>query len=125
MTIVPRALATALVAAAALAAAVPAADASTVPPATALPVGGPISFPAFDAALPVGGIASGAGPCGSASATPGQGATAGTSAQVCTATGLTYIGPAIGQVATVIGPTIIGPAVVGTVVTSAGNGVGG
>jgi hypothetical protein len=41
MTIVLRALATALVAAAPLAAAVPAADASTVPPAAALPAPAP------------------------------------------------------------------------------------
>jgi hypothetical protein len=35
-------------------------------------------------------------------------------------TGLSFVGPAVGQIATVIGPTIIGPAVIGNVVVSAG-----
>jgi hypothetical protein len=35
--------------------------------------------------------------------------------------GLSFVGPAIGQIATVTGPTIIGPAVIGTSVVSAGN----
>jgi hypothetical protein len=38
--------------------------------------------------------------------------------------GLSFTGPAIGQIATVIGPTIISPAVVGSpIVVSAGSGV--
>jgi hypothetical protein len=66
------------------------------------------------------------GPCGSASDTPGQGATAGTASQVCMGSGLSFVGPAIGQIATVIGPTIISPGFVGNVVVSAGNGsIGG
>jgi hypothetical protein len=45
---------------------------------------------------------------------------------VCTgAPGLTFIGPAIGQVASVIGPTIIGPSVIGNLVVAAGNGATG
>ena len=40
-------------------------------------------------------------------------------------TGLSFVGPAVGQIATVIGPTIIGPAVIGNVVVSAGNGAAG
>jgi hypothetical protein len=35
--------------------------------------------------------------------------------------GLSFVGPSIGQIATVIGPTIIGPAVVGNSIVSAGN----
>jgi hypothetical protein len=40
-------------------------------------------------------------------------------------TGLSFVGPAVGQIAAVIGPTIIGPAVIGNVVVSAGNGAAG
>jgi hypothetical protein len=40
---------------------------------------------------------------------------------VCQGTGLSFVGPAIGQIATVIGPTIIGPAVIGNVTVSAGS----
>ena len=50
-----------------------------------------------------------------------QGATAGTANSVCQGSGLSFIGPSVGQVATVMGPTIIGPADVGTVVVSAGD----
>ena len=55
----------------------------------------------------------------------GQGTTAGTVASVCQGAGLAFIGPAIGQVTSVIGPTIIGPAVVGNVVVSGGSGAAG
>jgi hypothetical protein len=65
-----------------------------------------------------------AGPCSTVSPHSGLGATAGTATQVCMGAGLAFVGPQIGQIATVIGPTIIGPAVVGSVVVSAGNGVG-
>jgi hypothetical protein len=53
----------------------------------------------------------------------GQGGTAGTQPQVCMGSGLSFIGPSVGQVATVIGPTTIGPAQVNAVV-SAGNANG-
>jgi hypothetical protein len=59
------------------------------------------------------------GPCGTA-VVQGQGATAGTESKICVGAGLVFVAPAIGQIATVIGPTIIGPAAVGSVVTSAG-----
>jgi hypothetical protein len=39
---------------------------------------------------------------------------------VCQGAGLSFIGPAIGQVATVIGPTIIGPVANVNVAVSAG-----
>jgi hypothetical protein len=50
----------------------------------------------------------------------GQGTTGTTEPQVCIGSGLSFIGPAVGQVATVIGPTTIGPAQVNSNV-SAGN----
>ena len=77
--------------------------------------------------VPNGGAAGSVGPAGPcADVTPhsGQGATAGTNAQVCLGSGLSFVAPQIGQIATVIGPTIIGPAVVGTLIVSAGNGSG-
>lgn len=80
----------------------------------------------------VGGVGSGApsatgsqgafGPCATAFGPNGQGAVAGTVSSVCQGAGLSFIGPAIGQVSSVIGPTIIGPAAIGNVVVSAGNG---
>jgi hypothetical protein len=39
--------------------------------------------------------------------------------------GLSFIGPAVGQVASVIGPTIIGPVYIGTSIVSAGAAAGG
>jgi hypothetical protein len=96
----------------ALAAGAPAASAST-----------PFTVPAFgvpDAAA--AGLSGIAGACSTVSPHSGQGATAGTSVQVCMGPGLSFVGPAVGQIATVIGPTIIGPAVVGSSVVSAGNG---
>jgi hypothetical protein len=73
-----------------------------------------------------GGNAVGAGPCGTATGPNGQGTVGGSAAAVCQlGGGLAYIGPAIGQIATVIGPTIIGPAVIGNLNVSAGNGVAG
>lgn len=51
----------------------------------------------------------------------GQGATGGTTTEVCQGAGVVFIGPQVGQVATVIGPTVIGPvAGVGSINTSAG-----
>jgi hypothetical protein len=49
----------------------------------------------------------------------GVGAAGGTTSQSCGAV-LSFIGPAIGEVATVIGPTIIGSAVLAPVSVSAG-----
>jgi hypothetical protein len=77
-------------------------------------------FPAAGLALPGGGFDAVGGPCGRPSV-QGQGSTAGVSNQVCQGAGLTFNGPSIGQIATVIGPTIIGPAVIGTSVISAGD----
>jgi hypothetical protein len=60
--------------------------------------------------------------CGSNMGQIGQASTAGTNA--CAGPGLTFIGPAIGQVASVIGPTIIGPVQVGTLIVSGGAAAG-
>ena len=51
----------------------------------------------------------------------GSAGTAGTGASQCGT--LNFVGPAIGQIASVIGPTIISPAVTGTVLVT-GNNVG-
>ena len=58
------------------------------------------------------------GPCATGDSV---GASGGTANSVCQGSGLSFIGPSVGQVATVMGPTIIGPADVGTVVVSAGD----
>lgn len=50
-----------------------------------------------------------------------QGETAGTEAKVCLGAGLAFVGPAVGQVSSVVGPTIIGPGVVGQVIVSSGS----
>jgi hypothetical protein len=105
----------AVIAAAALTVGAPAAGARTFPAAAgvALPIGGN------------GALASGL--CGGTStAGQGQGGTGGTTSQHCLGAGLSFTGPSIGQIATVIGPTIISPAVVGaSIVVSGGNGAAG
>jgi hypothetical protein len=66
----------------------------------------------------------GTGPCASIS-TERQGPTGENPTQICVGSGLVFVAPAVGQIASVIGPTIIGPAVIGTLVNSAGSaGVG-
>jgi hypothetical protein len=136
-------VATAIAAAAALAISCPVAGASAAPGAglpvtgglplsSGLPTGGlplssglPTGGLPVSSGLPTGGLpAFGGAPfspaaCGTAAA-EGQGA-AGVDTHVCVGAGLVFVGPAIGQIATVIGPTIIGPAVIGTSVISAGN----
>jgi hypothetical protein len=114
-----RALLAALAVTAALVIGAPAAGASTLParsvPASFLgtPVGG--------ATVPgLAGVTVPSSTCGTATV-DGQGRTGGTASEVCTGAGLTFVGPAIGQIASVMGPTIIGPAVIGTSVQSAGN----
>jgi hypothetical protein len=127
-----RAVVSALAVSAALSVGAPAATASplnmpnfTFPTASfPIPAGG-FSFPAV-AAGP-GGTASGdGGVCGSSSASQGNGSVAGATAQVCPGPGgLSYIGPAIGQISSIVGPTIIGPSVGVSVIQSAGNVGGG
>jgi hypothetical protein len=129
MTTVPRALAAALAIALTLGVSVPVASAATPgTPSFSTPWGlsQPASFVPLSTSGAVGsGVAATAGPCGTATGAYGQGAAGGTAAQVCMGTGLSFVGPAVGQIATVIGPTIIGPAVIGNVVVSAGNGAAG
>jgi hypothetical protein len=60
-------------------------------------------------------------PCATGDTPELQGQVGGTSNSVCQGSGLSFIGPSVGQVATVMGPTIIGPSNVGTVVVSAGD----
>jgi hypothetical protein len=72
------------------------------------------------APLPVVPFTPGVGPCGTLTA-DGQGGTAGVENRICVGSGLVFVGPSVGQVASVMGPTIIGPAVIGTSVVSAGN----
>jgi hypothetical protein len=62
----------------------------------------------------------GTGPCASVS-TERQGPTGENPVQICVGSGLVFVAPAVGQIASVIGPTIIGPAVIGTLVNSAGS----
>jgi hypothetical protein len=101
----------------------PAAGASTFPtwtPPTAWTTPTWLNGTAGDGVAPVGGGAV-AGPCGRPTAGQGQGGSGTVSTQVCQGAGLTFIGPAIGEIASVVGPTIIGPAFVGNSIVSAGN----
>ena len=51
--------------------------------------------------------------------------TGGTENQICQGGGLVFVAPAVGQVATVVGPTIIGPSQNGTIFVSPGNVIAG
>ena len=51
----------------------------------------------------------------------GQGDVGGGGSVVCQGSGLVFVAPSVGQIATVVGPTIIGPSEVGTIVVSPGN----
>jgi hypothetical protein len=130
MMLVRRILPAALAVGALLGATAPGAGASTLPtPVFGWPAGAwpsPSSawnLPALDANAGAVGAGSG-GICGSSSATQGGigGSTAGgTTAQVCLGPGaLSFVGPSIGEVSSIIGPTIIGPANNINVVQSAG-----
>jgi hypothetical protein len=126
-TMIPtrKGLVAALAATAAVAGGAPVAHASTVPTATHPPLTGASQF---QAAQPIPGPI---GPIGGAGLLPvgglegaGSGDTGATENNVAMGVGgLSFIGPSVGQIASVIGPTIIGPSVVGGVVVSAGNGV--
>jgi hypothetical protein len=116
-----RAFLAAVAATAALVVSAPAAGASTFPGGT-IPgllggaAGAGLAFPGGG-----GGASAVAGPCGRPSAGELQGGSGTTQNQVCMGAGLSFVGPSVGQIATVIGPTIIGPAFVGASVVSAGN----
>ena len=93
--------------------------------AVGAPAAGATTWPAFSAvsSIPTGGLslpANAAGPCATISNEP-QGSIGGTEASVCQGSGLSFVGPAVGQVATVMGPTIISPGFAGTVIVTGGN----
>jgi hypothetical protein len=116
MQSIRRACLAALAGCAALAVLAPIASASPVPAG----VGGPLNLG------PIGNNPAVAwGPCGTPTGAEGQGGTGGTAQQACLGAGLSYVGPAIGQIASVIGPTIISPGGVGTVIVSAGDAAAG
>jgi hypothetical protein len=100
-------------AAAALAVGAPAAGA-TVP----IPFGGFGSTPVGGQSIGSGvgaqstGAGTGTSGCGPGIGSQLVGRTGGQEATICNA-GLVFVGPAVGQVSSVIGPTIISPAVVG------------
>jgi hypothetical protein len=89
----------------------------------------PIASPALGLPSNIGPIgnnpAAALGPCGTPTGAESQGGTGGTTAQACMSAGLSYIGPAIGQISSVVGPTIITASFVGNIVNSAGNGIAG
>jgi hypothetical protein len=121
----------ALAVGAALSVGVPAASASALPtfatPHFTLPTTG-FTFPAGGFSIPVaaaGPVSGDGGLCGATSASQGNGSVGGTASQICLgAGGLSYVGPSIGQISSIVGPTVIGPSVGVTVIQSAGN-VGG
>ncbi|HEY6758165.1 MAG TPA: hypothetical protein VI318_01700 [Baekduia sp.] len=79
-------------------------------------------FPSWGGGIGVGVPSAGLGasPCGTAVA-GGQGSPA--APAVCTS-GLSFVGPTIGQIAVVMGPTIISPAVINpTIIVASGSNV--
>jgi hypothetical protein len=102
-------------------------SASTVPSrGFGLPLGlmGSGVTPAFGA-VPVAADPNGnsLGACNTQIGVEGQGPPGSIEDKVCMGAGLSFIGPSIGQIATVIGPTTIGPAFIGTSVATAGGNV--
>lgn len=131
MMLVRRILPAVLAIAALLGATAPAASASTFPtPVFGLPAGAlswsgyPWSPPTLGGNLGAVGAGSG-GLCGDSSASQGGGGNGnagGTANQVCLGPGgLSFVGPSIGQVSSIVGPTIIGPASNISVIQSAGS----
>ena len=77
----------------------------------------PASAQVVDPAVPVA-----PGACSPATIGSPTQSTGGTENEICQGGGgIAFVAPAIGQVATVVGPTIIGPSQTGTVVVSPGN----
>jgi hypothetical protein len=70
--------------------------------------------------FPVGVGGAAVAPCGYSTGGPDAGL-AGVSNTNCTGGGLVFNGPAVGRIATVIGPTIMSPGFVGLVAGSAGS----
>jgi hypothetical protein len=128
--LIRRILSAALAVGGLLGATAPGASASTLPTPVgfqsgALPsLGDAWNFPVLGRNVGAVGAGSG-GICGSSSASQGgggSGTAGGTTAQVCLAPGaLSFVGPSIGQISSIVGPTIIGPASNITVIQSAGS----
>jgi hypothetical protein len=81
-----------------------------------------VSAPAAGAATPPGlpgTVGPGSGTCSGVVVNPGEIRTGDAEHQQCAVLG--FIGPSVGQIASVVGPTIISPSFVGTAVVSAGN----
>jgi hypothetical protein len=68
----------------------------------------------------LGPLATAGGPdtCGDNNHVERQGSDAGTEAKVCKGSGPVVIGPAVGQMVTVIGPTVTGPAQLNSIVAT-------
>jgi hypothetical protein len=113
-------LVAALAVAAALCVGAPAASAST---ARTSPLSSLTAFARFQARPVALSIPAGipAGACSTPTGNEGQGRTGGTDIYSCVGAGLSFIGPSIGQISSVIGPTIMSPGFVGTVIVSGGN----
>lgn len=82
--------------------------------------------PILPGGVPVGGVAqngqSAAGPCGqSVGSFQGMGRAGGIDAFTCQGAGLSFVGPAVGQVSSVVGPTIMSPGFIGTTIVTSGN----
>ena len=82
--------------------------------------------PILPGGVPVGGVAQNgqavAGPCGQpVGSFQGIGRAAGIDTFTCLGAGLSFVGPAVGQVSSVVGPTIISPGFIGTTIVTSGN----
>jgi hypothetical protein len=75
-----------------------------------------VATPSADAQVPAAPCSYIQVPIGEANGNPGT-----APIQVCQGIGLSFIGPTIGQIGTVIGPTTIGPAVIGVDGAAMGN----
>jgi hypothetical protein len=133
MTRLRKPLIVALAATAALAAAAPAAHASPLPAYRfSMPTGfaglqgyraalsTPITLPA-GGIIPGGGAVPAGGECSNPAGVEGQGRTGGNDIYACIGAGLSFVGPSIGMISTVMGPTIISPGFAGSVIVSGGN----
>jgi hypothetical protein len=115
-----KSLIVALAATAALAVATPAAHASTLPAYHfTMPTFAGLQTAPVALSTPVGLPAGGA--CTTPTGVEGQGRTGGTDIYSCMGAGLSFVGPSIGLISTVIGPTIISPGFAGSVIVSGGN----
>jgi hypothetical protein len=78
---------------------------------------------ALAVAVPVAGAsaATAAGSCSTAASLGVAAQPGGTQTLVCVGAGPVFVGPSVGQIATVMGPIIIGPAVIGATGVSAGS----